>query len=326
MKAIIAPEPGGPDALRLSDVHDPEPGPGDLLVRVHATAVNRADVMQRRGLYPPPEGTTDVLGLELAGEVAAVGGEVTGWAPGDLVCAVVAGGGYAELAVVPAAVALPVPGGLSLEEAAAVPEVFTTAFDNLMLRGRLLPGETVLLHGGASGVGTAGVQLARRHHCRVIVTAGSEEKLAACADLGADVGINYRESDFVEEVARATEGRGVDVILDIIGGDYLDRNLRSLAVEGRLVVIGLMGGAKSELNLGRMLSRRLSVAASTLRSRAAPEKALLSEALRRDVWPGFADGTLRPVVDRVLPLEEAAEAHRVMEAGEHVGKIVLVVR
>lgn len=326
MKAIVAPEPGGTGALRLVDMPEPEPGPGDLLVAVHATAVNRGDVMQRRGLYPPPEGVTEVLGLELAGEVVAVGDAVEGWAPGDRLCAVVAGGGYAEYAVVPAVVALPVPDGLTTEGAAALPEVFATAHDNVFVRGRLAPGEAVLLHGGASGVGTAAIQLARRHGCRVLVTAGSPRKIAACVELGADLGIDYRTSDFVSVVADATDGHGVDVVLDIVGADYLDRNLRCLATEGRLVIIGVMSGAKAEINLARLMSRRLSVIASTLRARSVAEKAVVAERLRREVWPGFADGSLRPVIDRVLPLDEAAEAHRVMEAGEHIGKVVLRVR
>lgn len=326
MKAITVPEPGGPDALRLVELPDPVPASDELLVRVHATAVNRGDVMQRRGRYPPPDGVTDVLGLEMAGEIVGVGDAVTGWASGDRVCAVVAGGGYAELVTVPAAVALPIPENVSLTHAAAVPEVFATAHDNVFVRGRLAAGETLLVHGGASGVGTAAIQLAKRHGCRVIVTAGSEGKLAACARLGADIGINYRDSDFAEMAAEATRGQGVDVILDIVGASYFERNLASLAVEGRLVVIGLMGGARPEIDLARLMSRRLTVAGSTLRARSIPEKAAVAERLRREVWPGFADGSLRPVIDRVLPLEQAAEAHRVMEAGEHVGKIVLQVR
>lgn len=323
MKAVVAPEPGGPEVLRMVDVPEPRHGTEELLVAVRATAVNRGDVMQRRGRYPPPEGTTEILGLEMAGEIVAVGDDVQGWAPGDAVCAVVTGGGYAEYAVVPAAVALPVPDGLSTEEAAAVPEVFSTAHDNLLVRGRLAPGETVLLHGGASGVGTAGIQLAKRHGCRVLITAGSAGRITACLGLGADLGINHRTSDFAKVVGDATDGRGVDVVLDIIGADYLDRNLRCLSTEGRLVIIGLMGGAEAEINLARLLSGRLSVVASTLRARSVAEKAAVAERLRQDVWPGFADGSLRPVIDRVLPLAEAAEAHRVMEAGEHIGKIVL---
>jgi NADPH:quinone reductase len=325
MRGVIAPEPGGPEALRLVELPDLRPAPGELLVRVHANSVNRADVMQRRGLYPPPPGATEVLGLEAAGVVEALGDGVEGWQRGDRACAVLAGGGYAQLAVFPASTAMPWPPGLDGVGAAAVPEVFATAFDNLFNRGRLAAGETVLLHGGSSGVGTAGIQLARRQGCRVLVTAGSRPRAEACEALGADAGIDYRTEDFVERVHALTDGRGVDVILDVVGGDYLDRNLRALALEGRLVVIGLMGGGRAELDLARMLPRRLSVIASTLRARGVAEKAALARQLVNEVWPGFADGSLRPVVDRVLPLDDVAEAHRVMEAGEHIGKIVLTV-
>lgn len=327
MKAITAPEPGGPERLKLVDLPDPEPGPGDLLVQVHATAVNRADLLQRRGHYPPPPGASDVFGLEMAGVVTALGDGVTGWSVGDEACAVLPGGGYAELAVVPAAVAMPLPPGLGLLEAASVPEVFTTAWDNLFNRGRLAAGETVLLHGGASGVGTAAIQLARWRGCDVLVTAGSPRKLEFCAELGAKGGIDYRkEPDFDAPVREMTGGRGADVALDIIGGAYLARNLRCLAIEGRLVIIGLMGGTSAELDLAPLLTRRLTVTASTLRSRSVEEKAALARQLVREVWPGFADGSLRPVIDRLLPLDQAADAHAAMEAGEHIGKIVLVTR
>lgn len=325
MRAITAPEPGGPAALRLVDVPDPQPGRGELLVAVAAAGVNRADVLQRQGRYPPPPGAGDVLGLELAGEVVATGAGVEGWRAGDRVCAVVAGGGYAELALVPAATALPWPEGSGAVEAAAVPEVFTTAYDNLVQRGRLAAGETVLVHGGGSGVGTAAIQLARRHGCRVLITAGSAEKLAACVDLGADAGIDYHREDFVERARELTRGRGVDVVLDLVGGDYLGRNLRALAVEGRLVVIGLQGGGRGDLELGLLMARRLTITGSTLRARSVEDKAALAARLREQVWPGFADGSLRPVVDRTFPLERAAQAHELMEASGHVGKIVLVV-
>jgi NADPH:quinone reductase len=327
MKAVLAPEPGGPGALVVTEVDDPVPAPGELLVRVHAAGVNRADVLQRKGHYPPPAGATDVLGLEAAGEVVARGpddGERPfRFAVGDRVCAILPGGGCGELVTVPDPVALPWPEGLDAVGAAAVPEVFTTAFDNLFLRGRLAPGEAVLLHGGSSGVGTAGIQLAKRAGCRVLVTASSRSKLAACADLGADGGINYEQDDIVERVRALTDRRGVDVVLDIVGGPYLDTNLRCLAVEGRLVVIGLMGGARAELDLARLLLRRLTVTASTLRARSTAEKAELARRLEAEVWPGFADGSLRPVVDTVLPLEQVAEAHARMESSRHVGKIVL---
>ncbi|HWB70656.1 MAG TPA: NAD(P)H-quinone oxidoreductase [Egibacteraceae bacterium] len=325
MKAVAVTDPGGPKVLALVDRPDPEPGPDELLVRVRATALNRADVLQRQGAYPPPPGTTDILGLEMAGEVVGVGEAVRGWRLGERVCALLPGGGYAQLAVVPSALALRVPDNLDWVQAAAVPEVFTTAYDNLFNRGRLAAGETVLLHGGGSGVGTAAIQLAKHRGCRVLVTAGSQAKLEACARLGADAGVNYRQEDFVERARELTGGRGVDVVLDIVGGSYLERNLRVLATEGRLVVIGLMGGASAQIDLGRLLTGRLSLAGSTLRARSVPEKAALADQIRREVLPALADGTLSPVVDRVLPLERAAGAHAVMEASEHVGKIVLAV-
>jgi putative PIG3 family NAD(P)H quinone oxidoreductase len=323
MRAVVVPEPGGPEALRLVERPDPEPGPGEALVAVAATAVNRADVLQRRGHYPPPPGSTDVLGLEFAGTVAALGPGAEGWAVGDRVMAVVAGGGYAELAVADARTLLPVPDGLDLVAAAAVPEVFTTVYDAVLLRGRLAAGETLLVHGGTSGIGTAALQLARRAGARVLVTASSRAKLDAARALGADDAVDYTSEDFVERARAATGGRGVDVVLDVVGGPYLARNLAALAVEGRLVVIGLQGGARAELDLGALLPRRLSVAGATLRARSVEEKAALAAGLRDDVLPGFADGSLRPVVDRVLDLADVAEAHRVLEAGEHVGKIVL---
>ncbi len=325
MRAVVSPEPGGPETLTLVERNEPRPGAGELLVRVAATAVNRADVLQRRGLYAPPRGVTDVLGLEMAGTVAALGDGVSGWAVGDRVCAVLPGGGYAEAVTVPAEVALPVPASLSLLEAAAIAEVFATAYDNLFLRGRLRAGETVLVHGGASGVGTAATQLARRAGCRVLVTAGSASRVAACRAFGADDGFVYRDADIPATVRELTGGRGADVVLDVVGGAYLAANLAALAVEGRLVVIGLMGGARGELDLGLLLARRLTVLGSTLRARTAAEKAPLMERLRSEVWPGFDDGSLRPVIDRVLPLERAAEAHAALEASDHVGKIVLAV-
>lgn len=322
-RVVIAPEPGGPEALVFVDRPAPTPGRGELRVKVRATAVNRADVLQRRGFYPPPPGADDVLGLELAGEVSAIGDGVSGWSVGDELCAVVSSGGYAEEAIVPAAVALPLPPGLDTVSAAAVPEVFTTAFDNLVLRGRLRAGETVLIHGGAGGVGTAAIQLCRRLGCTVYATAGSEEKLAACVDLGAHAAISYREEDFVQRVRELTGGRGVDVILDVMGAAYLARNLDALALEGRLVVIGLQGGIAGELNLALMMAKRLTVLGSTLRARTVEQRAPLTSQLVEQVWPGFADGSLRPVIDRILPLDQVREAHELMESGALIGKVVL---
>lgn len=323
MKAVIAATPGGPDVLTVVQRPDPEPGAGDVLVRVRATAVNRADVLQREGHYPPPPGAPDVLGLEVAGEVLAVGATVMRWQPGDRVFAVVAGGGNAELAVVPADVAMPIPDRLDWHEAAAVPEVFTTAYDNVFTRGGLTAGETLLVHGGSGGVGTAATQLAVRAGCRVLATASTPEKLQACRLLGADAGIDYTTEDFVDRVSDLTDGRGVDVILDVVGARYLAPNLEALATEGRLVIIGLQGGASAEIDLRTVMGKRLRVMGSTLRARSAAEKAVVARRVERDVLPGFSDGSLRPVIDRVLPLDEVAEAHRAMGAGEHVGKIVL---
>lgn len=323
MKAIVVDSPGDPEVMHLAEVADPLPGPGEVLVRSRATAVNRADTLQRRGFYPPPPGASEIIGLEVAGEVVGLGDGVTGWTPGDRVMALLAGGGYAELVAVPAAQLMPVPARLSWTDAAAIPEVFLTAHDNLFTRGRLSAGETVLIHGGGGGVGTAAIQLAHRAGARVLVTAGSAKKIEACRALGADAGINHREEDFVARVGELTGGRGVDIILDVMGAAYLARNLEALAIEGRLVIIGLQGGASADIDLNRMLRRRLTVIATTLRARAAEQKAEIVRRFVDEGLAGFEDGSLRPIVDRILPLAEAAEAHRVMEAGEHTGKIVL---
>jgi len=323
VRAVVVQEPGGPESLALVEREDPQPGPGQVVISVAATAVNRADVLQRQGRYPPPKGATDVLGLEAAGTVSAVGEGVQGWDVGDHACAVLPGGGYAERVAVPAAVVMPWPPGLDAVGAAAVPEVFATAYDNVFLRGRLQPGETLLVHGGASGVGTALIQLAKRHGCRVVVTAGSEDRVRRCVELGADDGVVYRDADWASAVLDMTAGRGVDVVLDVVGGPYLSANLRCLAEEGRLVVIGLQGGAKAELNLGVVLTKRLSVLGSTLRARTTEQKAPLMRRLVDEVWPGFADGSLRPVIDRTVPLDQIAEAHAALEAGDVFGKVVV---
>jgi putative PIG3 family NAD(P)H quinone oxidoreductase len=323
VKAIVVETPGDPEVMHLAEVPDPTPGPGEVLVRAHATAVNRADTLQRRGLYPPPPGASEIIGMEVAGEVEALGEGVEGWRPGDRVMALLSGGGYAEQVAVPAGQLMPVPAALSWTDAAAIPEVFLTAHDNLVTRGRLAAGETVLIHGGGGGVGTAAIQLARRAGARVLVTAGSPQKLEFSRRLGADAGINHREEDFPSRVRELTGGRGVDLILDVMGASYLARNLDALAPDGRLVIIGMQGGTTAEIDLNQLLRRRLTVMATTLRGRSVEQKAEIVRRFVEDALPGFEDGSLRPVVDRVLPLAEAPAAHRAMEAGENVGKLVL---
>jgi putative PIG3 family NAD(P)H quinone oxidoreductase len=323
VKAIVVETPGDPEVMHLAEVPDPAPGPGEVLVRAHATAVNRADTLQRRGLYPPPPGASEIIGMEVAGEVEALGEGVEGWRPGDRVMALLSGGGYAEQVAVPAGQLMPVPAGLSWTDAAAIPEVFLTAHDNLVTRGRLAAGETVLIHGGGGGVGTAAIQLARRAGARVLVTAGSPAKLEFSRGLGADAGINHREEDFPSRVRELTGGRGADLILDVMGASYLARNLDALAPDGRLVIIGMQGGTTAEIDLNQLLRRRLTVMATTLRGRSVEQKAEIVRRFVEDALPGFEDGSLRPVVDRVLPLAEAPAAHRAMEAGENVGKLVL---
>ncbi len=323
MHAMTIPEPGGPEALRWTEVPDPVPGEGEVLVEVAATAVNRADLLQRQGFYDPPPGSSPYPGLECAGRIAALGPGVAGWAVGDEVCALLVGGGYAQKVAVPVGQLLPLPKGLTPEQAAALPEVVCTVWSNVFLTAHLRPGETVLVHGGASGIGTMAIQLAKAVGAKVAVTAGGPEKLARCAELGADVLIDYREQDFVEAVREATGGAGADVVLDIMGAAYLSRNVDALAVNGRLVIIGLQGGVKGELNLNTLLRKRGAVIATNLRGRPLAEKAAIVAAVREHVWPLVESGVVRPVVDRVLPLTEAAEAHRVLESGAQVGKVVL---
>ena len=323
MRAVIAPEPGGPEALVVTDLPDPTPGPGEVVIDMTATAINKADTQQRQGVYPPPPGVTDVLGLECAGVISAVGPDVDGWAVGDEVCALLAGGGYAEKVLAPAGQVMPLPEGIELVTAGALPEVACTVWSNVFMIAGLQKGETLLVHGGAGGIGTFAIQLAHALGARVLTTAGSAEKLDVCRSLGADVTINYREQDFVEEVHRATDGAGVDVILDNIGAKYLSRNVEALATEGRLVVIGLMGGAKAELNLGVLLKKRGAVIATGLRARPLEEKAAICASVVEHVWPLVADGSVRTLVHTSLPLEEAGEAHRIMDASDHIGKIVL---
>jgi putative PIG3 family NAD(P)H quinone oxidoreductase len=326
MKAITIPVAGGPESLVWTDVPDPRPSPAEVLVEVVATAVNRADLLQRQGHYSPPPGASPYPGLECSGRVVEVGPEVEGWAVGDEVCALLTGGGYAELVAVPAGQLLPVPAGMPLFEAAALPEVVCTVWSNVFMLAALRPEESVLVHGGASGIGTMAIQLARNLGARVFVTAGSPDKLQRCRDLGAEIAINYREEDFVAVARSATDGRGVDVILDNMGAKYLGRNLAALAPNGRLVVIGMQGGTTAELDLGALMGKRAAVLATSLRARPAGEKAAIAASVREHVWPLLESGAIRPVVDRVLPLAEAGEAHRVVEAGEHVGKVLLQVR
>ena len=316
-------EPGGPDVLRWEEVPDPVAGPGEVLVAVAASAVNRADLLQRQGRYDPPPGTSPYLGLECSGRVLALGAGVEGWAVGDEVVGLLTGGGYAEKVAVPAGQLLPLPAGVALVDAAALPEVVCTVWSNVFMLAGLRPGETLLVHGGGSGIGTMAIQLARHVGARVAVTAGSVAKLERCRELGAEVLVNYRSDDFVAAVREATGGRGADVVLDNMGASYLARNIEVLAPNGRLVVIGLQGGTTGEIDLGAMLRKRAALLATTLRSRPAEEKAAIVASVREHVWPLVESGSVRPVVDRVLPMSQAARAHHVVEASEHVGKVLL---
>jgi NADPH:quinone reductase len=324
MIAIEIAAPGGPDALQPVERPTPDPREGEVLVRVDAAGVNRPDLMQRLGKYPPPPGASDIPGLEIAGTVAATGRGVHRWREGDRICALVSGGGYAEYCVAPEPQCLPIPAGMDGVTAAAIPETFFTVWTNLFERAGLRPGERVLVHGGASGIGTTAIQLARAFGANVIATAGSYTKCGACERLGA-LAINYRTTDFVFAVRDMTAGRGVDVILDIVGGDYLPRNLECLALNGRLVQIGLMGGPTAFVNLTPVLQKRLTISGSTLRARSVEEKGAIARQLEQRVWSLLAARTVWPIVHGTLPLREAAEAHRLLEAGEVIGKLVLVV-
>lgn len=326
MRAITLNGFGAPEVLVEATRPDPVPGAGEMLVRVAASGINRPDVLQRKGAYAPPPGASDLPGLEVAGTIA--GGDAgelaaAGFALGDRVCALVAGGGYAELCVVPIPQALPVPKGLSDVEAASLPETFFTVWSNVFDRGALKPGETLLVQGGSSGIGVTAIQLAKAHGARVLVTAGSDDKVAACVALGADGGINYRTQDFVAEVKAATAGRGADVILDMVAGDYVVRELQCLADDGRLVIIAVQGGVKSEINAGEVLRRRLTISGSTLRPRAVAFKGAIAASLKRYAWPWLEAGMVKPVIHRVFPAAQAAQAHALMESSQHVGKIVL---
>ena len=325
MKAIEIVEPGGPEMLRPCTRPVPRPGEGEVLVKVAAAGVNFPDVAQRRGNYPPPPGASDLPGLELAGAVVAQGPGVTGPAPGDEVCALVSGGGYAEYCAVPVPQCLPVPDGLDTVRAAALPETFFTVWTNLFDGGRMKAGETVLIHGGSGGIGTTAIQIARAFGARVFATARTAEKCAFCEELGAERAINYAEEDFVAVVRELTEKRGVDLILDMVGGDYLARNVRALAVEGRLVQIAVQQGAEATIPLGLLMVKRLVLTGSTLRPRTVAQKGAIADALEREVWPLLAEGSVRPVIHATFALDDAADAHALMESSAHIGKIVLTV-
>ena len=325
MKAIEIVEPGGPEMLRPCTRPVPQPGEGEVLVKVAAAGVNFPDVAQRRGNYPPPPGASDLPGLELAGAVVAQGPGVTGPAPGDEICALVSGGGYAEYCAVPVPQCLPVPDGLDMVRAAALPETFFTVWTNLFDGGRMKAGETVLIHGGSGGIGTTAIQIARAFGARVFATARTAEKCAFCEELGAERAINYAEEDFVAVVRELTEKRGVDLILDMVGGDYLARNVRALAVEGRLVQIAVQQGAETTIPLGLLMVKRLVLTGSTLRPRTVAQKGAIADALEREVWPLLAEGSVRPVIHATFALDDAADAHALMESSAHIGKIVLTV-
>ena len=325
MIAIAIAEPGGPEVLRPFDAPVPLPSTREVLIRVAAAGVNRPDLMQREGKYPPPPGASEVPGLEIAGTVFACGPGVQRWREGDRVCALVSGGGYAEYCVAPDVQCLPLPSTLDPIAAAGVPETFFTVWTNVFERGRLREGESLLVHGGSSGIGTVAIQMARAFGARVFATAGSAEKCRACERLGAELAINYRTEDFAAVVTELTKGRGVDVILDMVGGPYFSRNIEILALDGRLLQIALLGGAKAEINLVSLLRRRLTITGSTLRARTVEEKGAIAEALERSVWPLVESQKILPLIYATFPLKQAAEAHRLMESGSHIGKIVLTV-
>ncbi|HVY58464.1 MAG TPA: NAD(P)H-quinone oxidoreductase [Xanthobacteraceae bacterium] len=325
MTVIAIPSPGGPEALVPEERPVPAPAAGEILVHVAAAGVNRPDVVQRMGHYPPPKGATDIPGLEIAGTVAACGSGVTRWQVGDAVTALVIGGGYAEYCLADARHALPVPAGLSLTEAAAIPETFFTVWHNVFERGALKAGETLLVHGGSSGIGTTAIQLAKAFGARVITTAGSAEKCEACRRLGADVAINYKSEDFVAVTKSATDGKGADLILDMVGGDYIERNYEAASVEGRIVQIAFMGSPRATVDFRRLMLKRLHHTGSTLRARSNDDKAAIARAVEQNVWPLIAAGRVKPVMDKTFPLTQASAAHARMESSAHIGKIVLSV-
>lgn len=323
MRAVVASEPGGPEVLTVTELPDLTPGPGEVLLDVAAAGLNRADLLQRQGFYPPPRGASSIIGMEASGTIAAVGDGVSGWQVGDQVCALLAGGGYASQVVVPAGQVMPVPAGVSLVDAAALPEVACTVWSNVFMVGALQPHESFLVHGGAGGIGTMAIQLVHQLGSRVFTTAGTPEKRALCSTLGADVVIDYREETFEDVIKDQTEGRGVDVILDNMGAKYLTRNISALADSGRLVIIGLQGGTTAELDINSLMRKRAAVIGTTLRSRPVEGKAAICSSVVQNVWPLVAAGDVKPVIDVVMPFEEVAAAHQRMEAGEHSGKILL---
>jgi NADPH:quinone reductase len=325
MRAVEITQPGGPEVLVPTSRPVPQPAKGEVLIRVAAAGVNRPDVFQRQGSYAPPPGTTDLPGLEVAGEVVAIGPETARWKVGDKVTALVAGGGYAEYCLAPAPQCLPIPGGLTMIEAAALPETFLTVWTNVFQRGRLQAGETLLVHGGSSGIGTTAIQLASRSGSRVFATAGSAEKCSKCRELGASVAIDYKTEDFVKVIERETGGKGVDVILDMVGGDYINRNLQCLAVEGRMVHISFLKGTKAEINLSSLMVKRQTITGSTLRPQSVAQKGAIAKAVEEKVWPLVAAGEVRPQIHATFPLDQAADAHRLMESSVHVGKIMLTI-
>jgi putative PIG3 family NAD(P)H quinone oxidoreductase len=325
MKAIVVTRPGGPEVLAWQDVPDPTAGRGEVVVEVAASAVNRADLLQRQGHYDPPAGAPAYLGLECSGRIVEVGPDVEGWAVGAEVCALLSGGGYAERVAVPAGQLMPLPAGVDLVTAAALPEVACTVWSNVFMLAGLRPGELLLVHGGGSGIGTFAIQLGRALGARVATTAGSAAKLERCRELGAEILINYRDDDFVSLVREATDGHGADVVLDLVGAKYLTRNVEVLAVNGRLVVVGMQGGTRAELDLGALMSRRAAILSTTLRARPTQEKAAICLSVVENVWPEVEAGRVRPVVDRVIAMPDAAEAHRVIESSDHVGKVLLAV-
>jgi NADPH:quinone reductase len=325
MSVVEIAAPGGPEQLKLAQRPVPTPQEGEVLVRVAAAGVNRPDVMQRQGKYPAPPGASDLPGLEIAGEIVALGPKVSGRSVGEAVCALLPGGGYAAYAVAAAPLCLPIPTGVSMVEAAAIPETFFTVWTNLFDRGRCKAGETVLIHGGTSGIGTTAIQLAAAWGARVFATAGSDDKARACERLGAVRGINYRTEDFVDVMRAQTGGKGVDVTLDMVAGSYVPRNLEIAALEGRIVVISLLGGSRAEINMGLILTKRLTLTGSTLRARTVAQKAEVADAVHKNIWPLLAAGRVRPVIHATFPLADASEAHRLMETSNHIGKIVLTI-